>query len=377
MTLIAADNVLALGAVLFGIACFGFWMDTNKVGRKTSGVVWVLVTAMLLSNLSIIPLEAPVYDFVGGTLLPLAVPLLLFKADLRKIFRESGIVMLTFCVASAATLAGAVLGFYLYDLGEIGPKVAGVYSGGWIGGMVNFLAVSQAVEMTPNEFSIALSASAVVSILALLLLLIIPSVGWIVRRIPSKLIRVDEQAGEFQMDASQLPALRLSHVAAALAISFTICAAAKGFGAWLGLEQYLYLYITVLTVAAANLFPKQLNSLEGDFELGMLIMYLFFVVAGANTDADSFVGSALYLFFYGMTIILVHLALLLAVAKLFKIDLAEAIVASGAALVGPAVTAAIASSKGWKDLVTPAIMCGIFGYVIATFIGVTLTELLM
>jgi uncharacterized membrane protein len=66
----------------------------------------------------------------------------------------------------------------------------------------------------------------------------------------------------------------------------------------------------------------------------------------------------------------------LGVAKLMKIDLAEAIVASGAALVGPAVTAAIAISQGWRTLVTPAIMCGIFGYVIGTFIGVAVSKFL-
>jgi uncharacterized membrane protein len=77
-----------------------------------------------------------------------------------------------------------------------------------------------------------------------------------------------------------------------------------------------------------------------------------------------------------MTIILVHLTIVLLAARILKIDLAEAVVASGAALVGPTVTAAIAISKGWRTLVTPAIMCGIFGYAIATFIGVALTKLL-
>ena len=55
---------------------------------------------------------------------------------------------------------------------------------------------------------------------------------------------------------------------------------------------------------------------------------------------------------------------------------AEAIVASAAALVGPAPTAAIAISQGWRTLVTPGIMCGIFGYVIGTFVGVTVTAFL-
>ena len=127
MSIIASDNVLALGTVLFALAWFGFWMDTNSIGKKTSGVIWILWVAMALSNTNIIPLQAPTYDFVGGTLVPLAIPLLLFKADLRKIFRESGVVMITFCLASMATVIGAVLGFYLLELGDIGPKVAGVY----------------------------------------------------------------------------------------------------------------------------------------------------------------------------------------------------------------------------------------------------------
>jgi uncharacterized membrane protein len=77
-----------------------------------------------------------------------------------------------------------------------------------------------------------------------------------------------------------------------------------------------------------------------------------------------------------MFIIITHLVIVLLAAKLLKVDLAEAVVASAAALVGPAVTAAIATSRGWRTLVTPGIMCGIFGYVIGTFIGVSVTAIL-
>ena len=99
MSLIPDDNLFALGAVLFGLAWLGFWIDTHAIGRKTSGVVWVLSAAMLLSNTGIIPLSSSAYDFVGGSLVPLAIPLLLLKGDLRKIFRESGGVMISFMIA--------------------------------------------------------------------------------------------------------------------------------------------------------------------------------------------------------------------------------------------------------------------------------------
>ena len=373
--MIADDNVFALGAVLFGLAWLGFWLDTHPIGRKTSGVVWVLGAGMLLSNTGLIPLASPAYDFVGGSLVPLAIPLLLLKGDLRKIFRESGGVMISFCIAASATVAGVMVGFVLLDLGDIGPKVAGVYTGGWIGGAVNFLAVSKAVEMTPSEFSVAISASSVVSITALLLLIVIPSVKFITRFFPS--YESDHPAIlDVQLSDDAAPAFRLTHICGALAMSFIICAVAQGIAVALNMTQYSILFITLLTIAVANSFPAAMNKLEGEFEVGMLLMYLFFAAVGAGTDAITFVSNALNLFFFGMIIIIVHLALVLLGARLLKIDLAEAIIASGAALVGPAPTAAIAISKGWKELVTPGIMCGIFGYVIATFIGVSVTALL-
>jgi uncharacterized membrane protein len=375
MSLIPNDNVFALGAILFGLAWLGFWIDTHPIGKKTSGVVWVLGAAMLLSNTHIIPLTSPAYDFVGGSLVPLAIPLLLLKGDLRKIFRESGGVMISFCIAAAATVAGVLVGFSLVDLGEIGPKVAGVYTGGWIGGAVNFLAVSQAVEMTPDEFSVAISASSVVSMTALLLLIVIPSIGVITRFFPAYQAR-ESAVIDVQLSEDAAPAFRLTHICGAIALSFAICALAGWLAELLHMTQYTILFITVVTIAVANSFPRALHKLEGDFEVGMLLMYLFFAAVGAGTDAITFVSSALNLFVFGMIIIFVHLALVLVGARLLKIDLAEAIVASGAALVGPAPTAAIAISKGWKHLVTPGIMCGIFGYVIATFIGVTITALL-
>lgn len=376
MTLIAENDVLALGAAIFAMAWLGFWIDTKDIGKKISGVVWVLTAGMALSNLHVIPFKSPVYDFVGGTLIPLAIPLLLFKANLKRIFQESGRIMILFCVASMATIIGAVLGFYIMDLGEIGPKVAGVYTGGYIGGAVNFLAVSQAVEMTAEEFSVAIGASSQVSNLALLTLIAIPSIPFILKHIPSaEMDNVAASHGEGSQD-DDIDAFRLTHVTGTIAISFAICSVSGFIGGYFKVEQYNILIITVLTLLIANIFSDTMAKIEGEFNIGMLFMYLFFAIVGAGTSATLFLSSAFYLFLYGMFIIAVHLSIVLIVAKIFKVDLADAIVASGAALVGPAVTAAIAISRGWRNLITPGIMCGIFGYAIATFIGVGVTKFL-
>lgn len=376
MPFISADNVFAMGTVLFGLAYLGFWIDKKPIGKKTSGVVWVLVAAMLLSNFRITPFSSPAYDFIGGYLVSLAIPLLLFKADLRKIIKESGKVMITFLVAAAATAFAAVIGFFLMDLGEIGPKVAGVYTGGYIGGAVNVLAVSQVVEMTEAEFTTQISASSIVSILALMILIAIPSIKSIVRFLPMSSTDTMSEHEKQAMQEQQRSKVRLRHISGVLALSFGICAVSAAIGGAIGRPQYNILFVTILTIFIANLFPKAMDELEGEFELGMIFMYLFFAMVGSSTNFTGFAGSAFTLFIYGMFIIFVHIAIVLAAAKLMKVDLAEAIVASGAALVGPAVTAAIAISQGWRNLVTPAIMVGIFGYVIGTFIGVAVTAFL-
>ena len=376
MTFIAEGDIFGLSAVLIGLAWIGFAIDRTWLGRKTSGAAWVIMGGVVLSNFRITPFESPVYDFVGEYLVPVAIPLLLFKADLRRIFRESGKVIITFSIAACSTVLGTVIGFYVLDLGALGPKVAGVYASGWIGGSVNFVAVSKAVEMTADEFIVALSASNVVSIMALLTLIVAPSIGIVRKFVPSRIMdgQISDDVAEVTEQKAQ--ATQLTHTSGALALSFVICAIAHHLSVALLIEQHSILLVTVLVLVIANLFPATMNKLKGDFDLGMLVMYIFFAAMGSATNATAFVDSGLILFFFGLIILVVHLMSVFLAAKLFKFDLAEAVVGSAAAFVGPAPTAAIAMTHGWKTLVTPGILCGIFGYIIGTFIGVILTAIL-
>ncbi len=376
MPLISQENIFALVAIIFGLAFLGFWADKNAIARKIPGVVWVLVAGIFLSNVGFIPLKAPIYDFVGGYIMPLGVPLLLYRANIRQIFQESGMVLPIFLLASVTTAVGAVVGFYLFDLGEIGPKIAGVYGGTFIGGMVNFVAIAEVAELSTTEFGTILSPSAPVSILALMALIIIPSLSWISRHYTLR----DHGQSDLQTEQSQnndiRPEFRLRQTTAALGLSAVICAIGTYIADTTGLSNYSLFFITLITVVIANLVPKQMARLTGDFELGMVCMYLFFAVIGAGTNATEFADSAFTYFLFGMFIVTFHITATLLLARVFKLDLAETIIASGAALVGAAATAGIATSKGWKNLITPAITTGMLGYVIANFVGVAILNFL-
>lgn len=66
----------------------------------------------------------------------------------------------------------------------------------------------------------------------------------------------------------------------------------------------------------------------------------------------------------------------LAWGKLLRFNLEELLLAVNANLGGAPTAAAMAVSAGWPRLVLPGILVGIWGYVIATPIGVLVVEFL-
>ena len=91
-TLIAADNHWALLAILFASTFLAIFLEQKyQWASKISGAIITLVIAIVLVNLGIIPSEAPVFDdFVWGYAVPLAIPLLLLRTNLRRMHREAG-----------------------------------------------------------------------------------------------------------------------------------------------------------------------------------------------------------------------------------------------------------------------------------------------
>ena len=132
------------------------------------------------------------------------------------------------------------------------------------------------------------------------------------------------------------------------------------------------LIITAIIVLIATLFPKQIGTIKGADKIGTMLMQVFFAAIGASANVLVVLKVGPVLFFFAALILLIHLAFILLAGKLFKLDLAEIVIASNANMGGPTTAAAMAVARKWKALVIPAILCGTLGYAIATFIGVGL-----
>ena len=184
-TLIPADNAWMLFAILVVIAAAAIWLEQHcKWAAKVSACVICLILAMILANLRVIPTDAGAYDFVWGYIVPLAIPFLLFKADLRKIWRESERMLGIFLLSSLGTVAGGVLAFFLLR-GALGYENArsatSMFVGTYVGGSVNLVAMSDATNAGSELVSASIVADNLLMALYFFVLVALPGIRWILK----------------------------------------------------------------------------------------------------------------------------------------------------------------------------------------------------
>lgn len=374
--MISADNTLALLACLLLLVWVGYVSEKTKWGAAVSAPLIILLLSFLVGNLGVLPPAAPIYGVVQGVLVPLAIPLLLFSADLRVVFRESRRMVLAFALATLFTVIGALVGVGLVDMGSFEPSLVGVLTASYIGGSANFVATAEAIGFADSSlYTAALTADAMGAIFFLTLLMALPAIRFVADRFPKTEAALEGAAPSSTAGAA--PAPTEGGVVFALLLSAAVCAAGMLIASWLPIEGTFIIAITVLSLLIANLAPTRVKeSIQYDYPLGTIFMYVFFATIGLGADLGSIAGAAIPILIFLVILVLVHIVLLAWLGARFRFTLAEMMIASSACILGPAAAAALAASKGWRHLVTSGMLVGVLGYAVATFIGITLTNLL-
>ena len=375
-TLLSADDGYTLLAIVCASAAVGYAIDSSRWGKKVPGVLLAVLIPMLLTAGGVIPSAAPLYDTLGSFLVPLAIALLLLGADLRKIYRVGAPLLAVFAFACLGTLAGVLVAGELFDLGADRAAMSAVMAGTYIGGSSNLLAISQMVDWsTPNAVSVAFAADAVGGLTFLAVIMLLPGIRWVRRLVPSPLMdSVQVEPAEIALAAP--PPLTLNGVFAALTLATGIVAVSYAIAPALGIGRSALLVVSVVALSIGNLFPAYFARTRDTEALGTLLIYLFMPVIGAITDLRTLTGTALEVVAFALCIVSIHLVVLGIAARVFRFDLAAALIAANAAVLGPSTAAAMASSLHWRSLVAPGLMCGLLGNAIANFIGMAVYRML-
>lgn len=392
-TLISVDNTWVLFGILVVIAGLAVWMEQKYAwASKVSGCVLALIMAMILANLQIIPTDAPAYDFVWSYVVPLAIPMLLFQANVKKIWKESGRVLAIYLISGIGTVVGALVAFYLLrnQIPEL-YKVAAMMTGTYTGGSVNLVAMSDAFNATGDVVSASVVADNLLMALYFFVLVAIPSIKFFSNKFKhpyEDALKANKAAGKSENNASTYwtaKPVSLLDIAKTMAISFAIVAISieiadffadlipttNFFLALLnGLIGNKYLIITTLTVILATLLPNQIGTIAGAQEIGTFLIHIFFAVIGVPASIYLIVTQAPLLLLFCLIIVAFNMLFSFVFGKIFKFNLEEICVASNANIGGPTTAAAYAIAKGWTAMVVPSLLVGTLGYVVGNYYGI-------
>ena len=398
-TLISSDNHWMLIAIMFMSTAIAIYLEQRSSwAAKISGAIITLIIAVLLVNTGIIPTNAPVFDdVVWGYAVPLAIPLLLLKTNIRRIGKEAGRFLIIFLIGSVGTVAGAFLGTILLGKYVDGIEgIAAVMTGSYIGGGVNFTAVSDAFNVDASLISATTVADNLNMAIYFVVLLGIAGNAWFNKHFSHPHIdEVKKGGGSLNETTASTywgrKDVSLKDIAVCMAYSALVVCISRLIGDFLGriipdtnflfqmLKVFLgsqYVWITNFSVLFASLFENRANEMHGAEELGTWLIYLFYFVIGVQASIVLIIQKAPVLLILCMVIVVVNMLFSFVFGKLLGFDLEEIILASNANIGGPTTAAGMAISQGWSKLVGPSILVGTLGYAIGTWLGILVGSIL-
>ena len=269
-------------------------------------------------------------------------------------------------------------------MGAAGLKVAAALMAKNIGGGINYFAVAAALGMDANAVAAGICVD---NVFALIYFPVSSALGAGLPDVGEGL-HDDDKQGNLHIAERPSNEVTVERVSALLSLSTL----AAWVGRLIGGKPNALPVSTLLTVLGTTLVPTRwVEPLRPSGEiLGTALLYIFFATAGAGglAIADSVKAAFLPIGCFLTILYGVHGSILASVRRLVLFNRRKGnksvrgkgdegivapqrlLVASSAAIGGPATAATLAKASGWSSLVTPSLLVGNLGYAVATFAAI-------
>ena len=371
---------------IIGVLCLivwiGEWLGDKPYFRHLSTGLMVIMLGALAANTGLIPATKPstlVYDVVFAYIAPLSIFLVLLGVDLRQVKKAGKPMLLMFFIGSAATIMGVVLSFKIWEsnsyLGEFTNPVAGMLTGTYIGGSLNFNAVAlhYNVSKEGDLFTAVTVADNVISAIWVMVTLAMPYVSekwWSVKTVRSEI----EGNGSGNISHDENEAFGVKNISVILALAIFAFILAQLLNQWVP-EVPMILWLTTFALMMAQI--PLIKKTTGHKTLGIFAMYLFLAVVGTHCDFIALMKDgvlALQLMVLVTSVVFIHGIIIYGLGYLLKQDKDVVSIASQANIGGVATALALSKSLNRNDLLLPSVIIGALGNASGTYYGIMLAE---
>ena len=370
-------GILAVLAIVVAGFFFAQQWTRWKLFDYLPPLIFIYFVPVVLTNIGVLPSESGVYDTIGELFLPMLLVMLLLKVDVASAIRVMGSGILVMLVGTLGVVLGAPVAYFIVR-GYLEPdawKAFGILAGSWIGGTGNMAAVTEMLEESTKgtNFGLAVLGDTVIYIGWLPLLLVSRKFANQFSRFSkvdkNRLEQMEAAAAEATL-ATPEPAPRFQDhlyvLATALIAAWfatVVSQALPSIGKVITAGTWKVLIVTTLGI---SLSFTPLRRLAGSHQLAMALLYFFVARMGASADLTG-VASQATPFLIGCTIwIVIHGLFCLLGARLFRVDVHTAAIAS-AANIGGAASAPIVAAHHRESLVPVSILMALVGYAVGNY----------
>ena len=378
-------NILLILFYVFFPAVIIFLCSKFKILDKIGAVVLAYLAGIILGTSGILPEGAEkIQDLTATITIPLALPLLLFSMEIRKMKTLAGKALFSMFLSVTSLIFIVYLGFIFFgDKLPESYKTAGMLIGVYTGGTPNLAAIKTALDISSETYILTHTYDAIISMVFILFFISIgqKTYSFLLPKFSNKKDKAIE-TGTFESEdinsyKGMFTKKRFLPLLAGLGISVLIL----GIGAGLSelVPEDYSMMTAILSITTLGLLASlngRVNKIEKSFQAGMYLIIIFSLDVASMVKFENIDISSLYLLYYVAFAIFGTLILHLLFSYIFKIDTDTTIITSTALVCSPPFVPVIAGALKNKEIILPGLTVGIIGYAVGNYLGISLAMLL-
>ncbi len=370
----------AIFAFLAGVLAFLFWVSRfsflQPLFRVLPPVIWAYFLPMFATTAGLLPAEHAVYSWISRWMLPVSLFLLMVTIDLRAILRLGRLAIIMMLAGTVGIIIGAAASYTAFAtlLPPDAWKSMASLSGSWIGGTANMIAIQKSVGAPDASLGPVIVVDTVVGYGWMGVLLILSGFHerfdrW--TRASAEIKAVISDASKWSPTGLRPPTVQ--NLGIILGLAFV----GAGIAIWIGnqlpsvgdpsvISQTTWAVLVVVTAGLALSFtPVRQIEKDGGQQIGYLALYVLIASIGARADLAAILDTP-YFLMAGIMWILIHVAVLMLAARVFRAPLF--FVATGSmANVGGAASAPVVASAFSPALAPVGVLMGVSGYILGIY----------